>query len=380
MVFIEGNNRHIINKVAEFHDKSFENSYTEEEFRSSKKYVRFILLLCGIIFLAMGAFDYFGSTAHDALSALLSLRLSVFVVSVFLFFFIDKLKNPRRYQLAVSTFELLAYFVYIIICLIVDARNISDHTLVVSILFVSIFFLPGRWILTEVVAGIMMLIFMVLSAALTENLNTFLFARTIIYLLISYFLISVSSFRINNVARLQFFRQSELEKQSIVDSLTGVFNRSRFDNALDEWTGLFHRYRTPFCMIMFDLDNYKRVNDMYGHIVGDEVLRKCANEVRRNIRAGDIFARWGGEEFVILMPYNNLQTAYEQAERLRKRIEQIDLGVAGRITACFGVTEIKTGDTAESIIQRVDKLMYIGKRSGKNIVVKGMDVPIHDKK
>ena len=378
MVFGEEDNKNIVNSIAEFRDRTLEPIYFEEELRNSVKFVRFLLLLCGIIFLAIVFFDYHENIENGVFPFILALRLIVFATSVGLFLFVGRLQNPRRFHLLVSVFELLVFFAYITIFLLSDARSLADHTLSVSVIVVSVFFIPGRWILSEVVGAIMMVTYMILSAILSPELNVLLFLRTIIYLAISYTLMSMSSFRINKISRIQFYRQTVLEKQSIVDKLTGVFNRARFDEALDEWTGLFHRYRTPFCLIMFDLDNYKRVNDAYGHVVGDDVLRKYANEVRRNIRAGDIFARWGGEEFVILMPYNNLQTAYEQAERLRKRVEQLDLGVAGNITACFGVTEIKSGDTAESIIQRVDKLMYVGKRSGKNIVIKGMDLPNTD--
>ena len=378
MVFQQ--NKSIVNRVAEFHDKTLEPIYFEAEMRGSIKYVRYLLLLCGLIFLGIGVFDHFDLANKGEVPYYLILRLGVFFISILMFSYIDRVKNPHNFTLIIAVYELLVFFVYIGIFLIYNARSLPDHTLAITILVISVFFLPGRWVLAEAVGAVMVITFMILSAVLSQDMNIILFARTTIYLVIAYTLMSISSFRINRISRLQFYRQSVLEKQSIIDKLTGVFNRARFDEALEEWTRLFQRYRTPFSLIMFDLDNYKRVNDIYGHIVGDEVLQKCANEVRRNIRGGDIFARWGGEEFVILMPYNNLQSAYEQAERLRKRIEQIDLGVAGRITACFGVTEIKNGDTAEKLIQRVDKLMYVGKRSGKNIVIKGMDLPNADKK
>jgi|GEM_PF-809428 len=374
MTFQSDEQSAILTRFAEFKDKSLEPLYFEEEMRGMLRYVRVFILLYGISLLLVSTYEFFHMIHPHIFAMAMSFRSIVFVASAGMFVLMGRRCRPNHMQFFIVLYELLVFAAYIGVLLISDAHNIADYGLAMMALVLAVFLIPGRWVVIELLAAAILLTFMVLSAALAEALHPD-FLRTQIYLWLCFVFMSISSHRASRMSRLQYHKQFLLSRQSVVDKLTGIFNRARFDEALAEWTGLFHRYRTPFSLIMFDLDNYKRVNDVYGHFVGDEVLRRCVAEVQRSLRTGDIFARWGGEEFAILMPYSNLQTAYEHAELLRKRIGQADLGDPGRITASFGVTEIKAGDTADSLIQRVDKYMYLGKRSGKNIVIKGMEQP-----
>jgi len=119
---------------------------------------------------------------------------------------------------------------------------------------------------------------------------------------------------------------------------------------------------------MLDIDFFKDVNDTYGHLVGDEILIMLCENVMKNLRQSDSFARWGGEEFVILFTNTNIKNALISTENFRKIIKSHKHQGAGNITVSFGLTEYKQGDTIESIIDRADKALYEAKHSGRDCV------------
>lgn len=155
---------------------------------------------------------------------------------------------------------------------------------------------------------------------------------------------------------------------SIIDPLTGAYNRRYFKGRLEEEIERAKRTGRTFSLIMFDLDKFKEINDTYGHEVGDLTLKKVSRTVKERIRKTDIFARWGGEEFFILLPETDLNGAIKLAEDLRNKISQIEIPGGERLTASFGVTSYRPGDTARDLRVRVDNLLYKSKASGKNCI------------
>lgn len=119
---------------------------------------------------------------------------------------------------------------------------------------------------------------------------------------------------------------------------------------------------------MFDLDHFKKVNDHFGHAAGDMVLKKVADTVKGRIRKTDCFVRWGGEEFIILLPETSLSDAVDLAEEIRKHISMMSLPEVGHVTASFGVTEYRDTDTIDTVLLRVDNMLYEAKGAGRNCV------------
>jgi diguanylate cyclase (GGDEF)-like protein/hemerythrin-like metal-binding protein/PAS domain S-box-containing protein len=153
------------------------------------------------------------------------------------------------------------------------------------------------------------------------------------------------------------------------DSLTGLCNRYRFDQKMSEESDRCRRYRSPLSVVFFDIDHFKRINDTFGHLTGDHVLIKIADAVGGLLRRQDVFARWGGEEFVVLMPQTDLSAAAQAAERIRKKIENLRHDEPGAaVTASLGVTEFMHGETAESFFVRADYALYQAKSAGRNRV------------
>ncbi|MDT8451666.1 MAG: GGDEF domain-containing protein [Gammaproteobacteria bacterium] len=160
----------------------------------------------------------------------------------------------------------------------------------------------------------------------------------------------------------------ELEKLSITDPLTSIYNRRKFNELLATEIERSKRYQNSLSIIMCDIDHFKKINDTFGHDVGDRVIRKFSKQIHENIREIDMFARWGGEEFMILMPNVSVENAHSVAEKLRTVIEKTEIETADNFTASFGVADLLLDDTAETFIKRADQALYKAKRSGRNRV------------
>lgn len=154
----------------------------------------------------------------------------------------------------------------------------------------------------------------------------------------------------------------------IKDPLTSLYNRKFFNKRLEECLDIVKRYKRECGIIMFDIDNFKSVNDTYGHLIGDEILCTIAKIVSFNIRLSDYLCRYGGEEFIILALETNLENSINLAQKLRLAIEKAKYVNDIKITCSFGVTSIKPYDDKESVVKRVDDLLYQAKISGKNRV------------
>jgi len=161
----------------------------------------------------------------------------------------------------------------------------------------------------------------------------------------------------------------ELEQLAITDPLTSLFNRRKFNELLAYEVERDQRYHTGLSLIMCDIDHFKQINDKFGHVAGDTALKTFTDKVTENIRDVDIFARWGGEEFMILMPNANIDNASSVAEKLRKTIEDTNVETVSSLTVSFGVTHCNNDDTTRSFIERVDAALYKAKQMGRNTVV-----------
>ncbi|MBB5375676.1 diguanylate cyclase (GGDEF)-like protein [Deinococcus metalli] len=180
-------------------------------------------------------------------------------------------------------------------------------------------------------------------------------------------LVSVLSALKDQVLALQD-RVGDLHRLAHLDPLTGISNRRQLELQLSHEVLRSKRYGTPWCVILFDLDDFKTVNDRHGHVVGDEVLRQAAAVMQREVRGTDLLGRWGGEEFLILAVQIDLPYALALTERLRVALERHVMPGAGHITASFGVAAYRDDETSEQLIARADAALYAAKNAGKNRV------------
>lgn len=163
---------------------------------------------------------------------------------------------------------------------------------------------------------------------------------------------------------------SELREQSIRDGLTGLYNRRKLDEVYSEVCLKASRYENDFAVIMIDIDFFKRINDNYGHHIGDIVLIEFAQIIQNNIREVDVCGRWGGEEFFVICQETELEYARQLAERLREKIELNSFGSSAmHITASFGAASWSSCSSDAELLKLVDSRLYQAKSSGRNLVV-----------
>lgn len=161
----------------------------------------------------------------------------------------------------------------------------------------------------------------------------------------------------------------DTRKIAFEDRLTGAASRLKFEESLKDLLHLASRFEEQkFCLVMIDIDNFKSVNDTYGHDYGDIVLKEVSKTVRSHIRQSDTFARWGGEEFVILLPLVKLEDALVLTDKIRELISRIKFEKLEKVTCSFGLVEYKKSDNEELILKRADELLYKAKKNGKNNV------------
>lgn len=181
--------------------------------------------------------------------------------------------------------------------------------------------------------------------------------------------INASNYLINFTDITKLTQEKEAtELKLYTDSLTGINNREKFEEVIYYELKQSKRYNRSFSLAVLDIDKFKDFNDKYGHLIGDEVLIMLSKEIQKHTRESDLFARWGGEEFVLLFSNTNLQNAMKLAENFRQIIEKLKHKSAGGVTVSFGLTEYKKGDTLKSIFKRADDALYEAKNSGRNCI------------
>jgi diguanylate cyclase len=174
---------------------------------------------------------------------------------------------------------------------------------------------------------------------------------------------------------IDFFRV-----ESLTDALTSAGNRQYFEDSLCKAVASAHKYNSPLVLLLVDVDRFKTINDEFGHPIGDDVLRMVASRIKSNMRDDEIFARYGGDEFGIIVHGKPLFVAKLLAERIRKSIESSEIKlrstttVLSAITVSIGVAQLNRGETSADLIRHTDNALYAAKRAGRNVVVSQADV------
>jgi diguanylate cyclase (GGDEF)-like protein len=156
--------------------------------------------------------------------------------------------------------------------------------------------------------------------------------------------------------------------------LTQVYNRALLDSILYKSAKYAKRHKLPISIIMLDIDNFKGINDTYGHLEGDRVLKTVASIIKYSIRESDYVFRYGGEEFLILLPNTDINGAVVVGEKIRRNMENFDFGLGRKITISCGIKQIENFDNPYLDIEEADKYLYIAKKSGKNRCIYGNNI------
>ena len=162
----------------------------------------------------------------------------------------------------------------------------------------------------------------------------------------------------------------KIRKLSITDPLTSILNKKAINQKIDTEIKRANRYKFPVSLAMADIDFFKKINDRYGHQIGDSALKQMSKLIVKNVRSVDMVGRMGGDEFIIIFPHIRKENAFIPVERLRQAIEQFKFNkIKTSVCMSFGITEFKEGDSRNSFIKRADENLYKAKNSGRNRVI-----------
>ncbi|MCO1601675.1 GGDEF domain-containing protein [Desulfosporosinus nitroreducens] len=360
---------HVTSKLTGmFLDKHLEQQFQDSYLTRSKNYMRKVALIVGSIFSLYLVYDFSSNSQFMVLAIFFLCRLTFLGLSVMFYFKPDYFLKSSPF-LKITIYQLIFIVLFFIIVMKYEDYHFLIQAFSINVIVLGIFFLVPNLLHYKVFLSLFALIgYMVIT--LTKYHPPLLeFSSVFGYLSLAIFFSSISSYSLGKYMRLDFVNKQYFKDLSTKDSLTNIYNRLKFNEALSSEIEGARRYGNSFSLIMFDIDHFKQFNDKNGHIFGDIVLIEIANLVKGLVRGVDVFARWGGEEFVILLPQTYCQEASALAERLRKSIckESMKKGMA--LTCSFGVTSFCTQDDEGLIMDRVDRALYKAKEGGRNAVV-----------
>ncbi len=363
------NNRVSTNIIAEFRNKTLERKYIESSWPTNSRFIRSAILILGIGYMLIAVFDPLLKLTTAEFGRSLISRGSILLIAIVAFIILRKDHSYNTNVTVIGVFEVLAFLAYMAILIIQRHDGFIQQAFVVILYIWIVTALQTRWIVSMFIAIFYCVFFLAATPFYIEGLTFNMSAEIATYFICALALSGVGSYRLNIYQRTQFVRECQLKTLSQTDKLTDTFNRQKFDEVLKEWCSGAGKFGGVFSIIILDIDNFKRVNDTHGHLTGDEVLVELAGLIRQSKRADDVFARWGGEEFILLLPNTPLSSAVDMAERMRIMVAGHKFINSLHIACSFGVTAYSPQDTPVSVLNRVDSLLYRAKANGKNIVV-----------
>lgn len=357
-----------ISWFGELTDKSLEDEFLADRLDASKKVTAYIALVFGSILGLFLVNSYFTEGGTIAFARITPVRLMFILVSVLIFFIAGKVGSSRHLAYLITFYQSMMGITYLLTLKYYDSLNYFS-VIALMVITLAMYLLPNRIAFSQIVSLVFTLLFFAFPSKKLDGLQIHQFFRIVAYQTILLVYCNINYSLAGRAQRRTFMAHRKLLELSAKDALTGAYNRKKFDDEMDQWIRFSTRYGQPLSLILFDIDNFKGINDHYGHIVGDGVLQKIASIVRQSIRETDVFARWGGDEFAVLLPNTNLYQAKTLAERLQKSIAASSmLENDSKITCSFGVAECEPDDTKQSLLRRVDDLLLEAKAGGKNKV------------
>lgn len=360
-----------INFKCEFSDREIETVYFAQDIYGSIKYLKPLVLVFSILNLLFSIPDYFVIGNYDSFYSISAVRVIVLMVSILLFFLIDRLESPRVISVIISAAELFSFGSFLFIFWKYPRPNYMIQVLGLIIIIIVIFIISNRWVYMIAISFICCVCFFLVAVLkFIDEPEWNEFSAGIVYTIIVVILSAYSSFKMNYCKRVHFLVEKWLKKMSVTDPLTGLINKAKLYDELRMWMNFSRRYKTPLSLILFDIDNFKYINDKYGHVSGDDVMVKTIGIISSMIRETDSFARWGGDEFSIIMPHTGRVQALEITERLRQAVSDTVLLPDYNVTCSFGVASFNVRITEiDQFISAADQALYKAKNSGKNVVM-----------
>ncbi len=299
---------------------------------------------------------------------ILGIRVIYTVLLVFLMFRLRTLKSFGEYAAAITILEIAGVAIFLFVFWQYPTPDFMIQTLGMITLILGIFLLPNLIVnMIAIVAGSGFL-FLMCAWLRLRDLSPMYFAAGTVYIMITSVLCTYFAWNTQKSQRSEFAARQELQRMSSTDHLTQATTRFKLEEEAERWMVFCRRQGIPLSLVFVDVDDLKKINDRHGHLFGDRVLSEIVNRINGHLQESDIVARWGGDEFVLLLPDSDLQKAVALSESMRDSIMRQPVAEKDEITCSFGVVSMDSKATFETMVRDADVLMYKSKHLGKNRV------------
>ncbi len=344
--------------LPEFRNREMEHHYLGQEIERTLGYTKPLVLILGMLFLLFAVADFFFAGNQPQFFTIFSLRMLYFALILLLYVRMDHLAHARKLIIWLTVYKILVGIIFLIIFSLYESPNLVIQSLGAFTLILAFHVLPNRWMNVLIVSLGLTISFVLLALWKIPDIVPQELGAVGLYLTLTVAINSIGSYQIQRYKRLESMNTQQLARMSVTDHLTGLYNRKRFNEELDQWMRRARESGFPLSLIFFDVDNLKAINDSHGHLAGDAVLKEVARVARQTVRKGDILARWGGDEFAILLPNTTEQEGKQLAKRLKKTIGDHTDGPMKRATCSSGVVALGTTDDVNTFLHRADEAMY----------------------
>ncbi|HPE16323.1 MAG TPA: GGDEF domain-containing protein [Oscillospiraceae bacterium] len=343
-------------------------AYFDYKLSVSQKYLSLLLLLASLMnaLLLIPDLALIQSEAGRIGVILLRVAFSFSLLGIGLG--IKEIKAYRLFSLLITLCEILAFAVFIYVLCQYGAPNFLIQAMGIVTIIILAFFVPNRWEYTLLVAVLGTAGFFVCTLLFVKSADRMEFWAAFVYVIIALLLCAIAAKNAENHEFREFAAKNELKRISSTDYLTDAANRYKMEEEAGRWMDFCRRNGMPLSLVFLDVDDLKSINDRYGHPAGDSVLSNLVKLINGQLRSSDLLARWGGDEFVMLLPNVSLDEAGALTQRIRDSVRESRLSQEVSVTCSFGVVEMADGMDFKTLISKADQMMYEGKKEGKDNV------------
>jgi diguanylate cyclase (GGDEF)-like protein len=291
---------------------------------------------------------------------------------VLLILMIRKLQRSHTFSgfsAIVTVLESLGILLFFSVLQFYDSPNFMIQAMGMGLTILIIFVVPNRWENMLVLAIVSSSAYFLVAYFYMGQVIARELIASVFFVTLTIVLCAVKSIGTDRYARRAFLEKSRLELASARDFLTNAATRERLEEEARRWMNFCRRQGLPLCLVFADVDDLKRINDRFGHAMGDKALREVAAIMRSQLRNSDTIARWGGDEFVLLLlPNVTLQNAVFLLDRVKNAVEQLKLEGGVSVSCSFGVVQMGANSDYIQMLSAADAMMYQSKQSGKGKV------------
>jgi len=351
------------------------SEFLDYRFSISKKYINVLTYAAALFNILLVVPDIALIGDASARMGVVIIRSVYSVMLAIVGFNSKRINSFKTFSVIVSFLEIMALWILLFVFSRYEQPDLLIQAMGLIVIIIVFFLIPNQWRYLLFISVFGTVTFLTCAYIYVNPLILSDFIATAVYVSATVFLCALSAKNSEVHQANEFSSKRELEHLSTTDFLTHAANRYKLEEAAGRWMAYCRRQDLPLTLVFIDVDDLKIVNDRFGHSIGDCVLSELSKLFQNQLRSTDILARWGGDEFVMLLPNVSLENATALTERVEASIKEQTFVDGFCVTCSFGVVEMKENSDFETLICEADKLMYERKLKGKNKEQYEMNLP-----